>query len=174
MTSLGSHEVFVIRPKIGIGRLLFVSLLRQIPWGITAIFCISSSTGLSLPGREWPGIVLASLAVMWWVYRLGVDIREHASLAVESSGVVFLGGYRLTKGTPLRVVLKPNGPAAVFLTSYSNYVEYENGRLLIACRVVGKKINQQKQLACELAAFLSVFAYVDDGSGRLKRISKPL
>ncbi|SDA85587.1 hypothetical protein SAMN03159443_03751 [Pseudomonas sp. NFACC15-1] len=171
MTSLGSNEVFVIRPQIGIGRLLFVPLLRQTPWGITAVFCISLSTGLSLPGRQWPGIILASLVVMWWVYQLGRDISERVSLIVRSSGVAFLGWYRLTKRTPLRIVLKPDGHAAVFRSSYSNYVEYENGRLLIARRVVGKKVNQQKQLACELAAFLGVIAYVDDGSGRLKRLA---
>ncbi|ROM70986.1 hypothetical protein BK653_03630 [Pseudomonas brassicacearum] len=171
MTSLGSNEVFIIRPKIGIGRLLFVPLLRQAPWGITAVFCISLSTGLSLPGREWPGIILASLVVMGWVYLLGRDISERASLAVQSSGVVFLGRYRLTKRTPLRIVLKPDGHPAVFHTSYSHYVEYENGRLLIARRIVGKKVNQQKQLARELAAFLGIFAYVDDGSGGLKKLA---
>lgn len=171
MTSLGSNEVFIIRPKIGIGRLIFVPLLRQAPWGITAIFCISLSTGLSLPGREWPGIILASLVVMWWLYQLGRDVSERVPLAVRSSGVAFLGRYQLTKRTPLRIVLKPDGHPAVFRTSYCNYLEYENGRLLIARRVVGKKVSQQKQLARELAAFLGVFAYVDDGSGRLKRLA---
>jgi hypothetical protein len=171
MTPLGSNELFIIRPKIGIGRLFFVPLLRQTPWAITAIFCISLSTGLSLPGREWPGIILASLVVMWWVYQLGRDISERAPLAVQASGVAFLGRYQLTKRTPLRIVLKPDGHPAVFSKSYSIYVEYENGRLLIARRVGGKEVNQQKQLARELAAFLSLFAYVDDGSGRLKRLA---
>ncbi|WP_434695286.1 hypothetical protein J3P89_18910 [Pseudomonas sp. Z1-14] len=170
MTSLGSNEVFIIRPKIGIGRLFFVPLLRQTPWAITAIFCISLATGLSLPGREWPGIILASLVVMWWVYQLGRDISERAPLAVQASGVAFLGRYQLTKRTPLRIVLKPDGHLA-FSKSYSIHVEYENGRLLIARRVVGKKVNQQKQLASELAEFLGLFAYVDDGSGRLKKLA---
>lgn len=58
----------------------------------------------------------------------------------------------------------------VFLVP-GNYVEYENGRLLIACLCRRKKVYQRKQLARELAAFLGVFAYVDDGSGRLKRLT---
>ncbi|WP_397459042.1 hypothetical protein AB3464_04195 [Pseudomonas asplenii] len=171
MTALGSNEVFIIRPKIGIGRLFLVLLLRQAPWGITAIFCISLATGLSLPGREWPGILLASLVVLWWLYKLGRDISERASLAVQSCGVAFLAGYRLAKRTPLRVVLKPDGHPVIFRTSYSSYVEYENGRLLIARRVVGKEVSQQKQFACELAAFLGVLAYVDEGSGKLKKLA---
>ncbi|UUQ64446.1 hypothetical protein NLK61_25085 [Pseudomonas fuscovaginae UPB0736] len=85
--------------------------------------------------------------------------------------MAFLGGYRLAKRTPLRVVLKPDGHSVIFRASYSSYVEYENGRLSIARRVVGKEVNQQKRLARELAAFLGLLAYADEGSGKLKKLT---
>ncbi|WP_231652375.1 hypothetical protein [Pseudomonas californiensis] len=158
----------VLRPKLGLLRLIFPVLLRQVPLALIAMWLLfTSSSPEDDPSKAWAGSLFGSLVLLLTAYRLARGIYQRTSLIVDPAGKAKVAGVNGALHTPQRVVIRCDFARVL---SYRTFIVYENGTLLVARHHDGK---QDRQQACELAAYLGVSAYHESRSRGRQKIKAP-
>jgi len=107
-------------------------------------------------------LTLGSVVVAIAVYRAIKAMAGRLPLTVTKDGHATLRNRQLSYVEPQRVLLK-----FVRKEGYRTYIQYRNGRLL--ARMNEFDTRAAEAVAVELAAFLSVSAYKDDGGAQKPR-----
>lgn len=163
MMSDDAPEQFVVRPSPG---------LRVMPWldALTVLLMLAlagmmySAMRYAAPASgDWFGLfALGTTVAAIATYRAIKAIVGRLPLVVTRDGRAIRGRRPLSFAQPQRVLLK-----YTYKMGYRTYIEYGNGRLL--ARMDQHDTRAAEAFAVELAAFLGVSAYKDDGGAQKPR-----
>jgi hypothetical protein len=163
MSPADTPETFVIRPSPGMRVMSWVDALTVLLLIALASMMYSAMKAAAPASGDWFGLFLLGTAVVAIaVYRTIKAIAGRLPLVVMRDGRATWWRRQLSYAQPQRVLLK-----YVYRMGYRTYLEYGNGRLL--ARLDQRDTRAAEAFAVELAAFLGVSAYKDDGGAQKPR-----
>jgi len=158
-----SPEYFVVRPSPGIRVMPMVDALTVLLMlGLGGMMYAAMAHAAPGSGDGLGLFVLGTSVVAIAAYRAIKAIVGRLSLVVSRDGRAIRGRQPLSFAQPQRVLLKYQ-----YRMGYRTYIEYGKGRLL--ARMDQHDTRAAEAFAVELAAFLGISAYKDDGGAQKPR-----